>query len=65
MQRGLPGLFELVEVTLDSPDQQVREGSAIRIAHKLFRYEAEIRLLRRGAGASASPGHDVAVSPSA
>lgn len=38
----IAGLFELVEETLDSPDQMVRDGSAIRIAHKLFRYEVEI-----------------------
>ena len=38
----IAGLFELVEETLGSPDQMVRDGSAIRIAHKLFRYEVEI-----------------------
>lgn len=38
----IAGLFTLVEETLDSPDDMVRNGSVIRIAHKLFRYEAEI-----------------------
>lgn len=38
----IAGLFELVEAALDSPDDMVRNGSAIRVAHKLFRYETEI-----------------------
>ena len=38
----ISGLFELVEATLDSPDQSARDGSLIRIAHKLYRYEPEI-----------------------
>jgi hypothetical protein len=38
----IAGLFRFVEATLDSPDQDVRDGSLIRIAHKLSRYEAQI-----------------------
>ena len=44
------GLFEFLEESLDSPNQMVREGSMIRIAQKLFRYEDVI------AASSAAPG---------
>jgi len=35
-------LLEPVEETPDSPDQMVRDASAIRIAHKPYRHQAEI-----------------------
>ena len=41
----IAGLFELAEATLASPDDVVRGGSLIRIAHKLHRHEADIARL--------------------
>lgn len=37
------GLFAFMELALVSPSQSVRDGSLIRVAHKLYRYEEAIR----------------------
>jgi hypothetical protein len=43
MTRRIAGLFAFMEMALVSPAQSVRDGSAIRIAHKLYRYEDAIK----------------------
>lgn len=43
MTLRIAGLFAFMEMALVSHAQSVRDGSAIRIAHKLYRYENAIK----------------------